>query len=201
MTIVPLHADVRGGIRRPPNFGNLFFGDCVVAMYCNLLLTKNVTKASTWRKILYRLGFRPPTNAEAIDDYRTYLATLGETPSPTQGIYPDGFFAWLKAQGKIKDWGTIDYTNQSLVQQAMIEHRGVGLTMALTPSAIGKDAVQMAVWDVNVGRGNQPNQAYQHAVALVEYNPTTYAIFTWGETNRLTRAFYTACVNGCYWFE
>lgn len=201
MNILPQSADVRGGIRRTPNFGNFTFGDCVVASYCDNLLTKNVTSASTWRRILYRLGFKPPTNGVAIADYTAYLATLGETPSPTQGIDPSGFYTWLQARGRIKSWGTVNHTQPALVEQAMIDHRGVTLTMALTDWADGAGATQMALWDVNGSPGHQPNYAKQHAVCLVEYNVTTYAIFTWSYTVRLSASYYDACVNGCYWFE
>jgi hypothetical protein len=198
--IVPLSADVRGGIRHPPMFYNAKYGDCVIAWYCNNLLTKNLSSLSTWKKILYRAGFRPPVNATALADYTAYLATVGEKPGPNTGCDPSSFLTWLKAQGKITDWGTVDYTNQSAVQQAMIEHRGVGLTMDLTPYAEGAGEIQMALWDVNAERGNQPDPNAQHMVELVEYNVTNYAIFTWAMTIRLTRAYYDACVNGCYWF-
>jgi hypothetical protein len=181
--------------------GNDVDGDCVVAATEHLRMCQNVTKASTVKRVLYRLGFRPPHTGYTLELYAQYLATLNEKPSATTGVYPEGWFTWLKSRGLIKDFGSVDFTKQLLVQQAMIDHRGVLLTMSLTPSAIGKDAVPDGLWTVDSGRGDQPNKAWQHAVALVEYNTYSYGIVTWGEINRLTRDYFAACVDGCWWFE
>ena len=198
----PLHADVRGGIRNWGGaLGNLVDGDCVIAGFEQLRKCHAVTSASTWRKVLYRVGFRPPHKAYTVQIYAEYLSTVGLTPGPTSGVYPNLFFAWAQTQGLIKSWGAVDVTDTAAMQEAMATHHGCLLTLALTPQAYGSAAIPGGRWVTGTTKNYKPNPNIQHAIAMVEYNPAWWACVTWGDLVYLSPPFVSECVNGCYWFE
>ena len=198
----PSSYDVRGGIRNWESaLGNEWLGDCVIAAVEQLRKCHNVTSASTWRKILYRLGFRVPHEAYSIQIYTEYLATIGEKPGPTVGVDPQAFFVYAKAKGLIKDFGTVDVSNLDAIKQAMVDHRGCLLELDLTPDAYVAGSVPGARWLIGNGPNYVPSPKFEHAIALVEYNVSTYACVTWGFLVYLTPDFFAKCVQGCWWFE
>lgn len=206
----PVSADVRGGIRNWLSaYGNLVDGDCVVAAFEQLEKCHNVQAASTWKKILYRLGFKVPTTGMALADYTDYLATLDEKPGPTMGIDPEGFFAWAKSTGRITDWGIVladassplGANSTEMVKEAMIAHRGCLIVLTLTEQSYVSASIPGGRWVTGVGSQYQPNPKLQHAIALVEYNTGWLACVTWGFLVYLSPSFFAQCVSGCYWFE
>lgn len=198
---VPLHYDVRGGIRNWGGaLGNYLDGDCVIAGFEQLRKTKNVTAASTWRRVLYRLGFRPPHEAYTIAVYSEYLATVGEKPGPTVGVDPGAFFTWAKAKGLVKDFGSVEVTNREVVEQAMIDHRGLLLVLNLTRGSYTY-AKPGALWNLGPAPQGVPDPQLGHAIALVAYDQAVYNCVTWGLVVRLTPEYFAACVYGAWYFD
>ena len=195
--ILPLSYDATGGIRRWNSLGNLIDGDCVVAAYYHVNTCKSVTSLSTFRKLLFRLGFKPPTNKLALAEYTAFLATLGEKPSPTQGIYPNQFLDWLKAQGSIVEWAQVDAVNsgsETIVHQAMCDFRGVMLAGLLTSRSYTQNIGKL--W--NVEPAEQPDPSLGHAVALVKYTPNIDTIVTWGYAQNMTPAYRGLCFTSAF---
>jgi hypothetical protein len=194
--ILPLRADIRGGIRNWDGaLGNDVYGDCVIAAFEHLRMTKNVSKASTFKKVLYKLGFRPPHAPYTVEVYREYLATQGQTPGPNAGVDPDSFFAWLKNKGMVKGWGSLATSNASQVEQAMIDHKGVLITVDASMLTADEESPN-AIWDTT-----NKSASSDHAIALVKYDPTFFYCVTWGFIVRLTDNYWKNSTFGCYWFE
>lgn len=198
---LPAYYDCRHGIRKWLDLGNFALGDCTVAAWLHLTMVHNVAAASSWKKLLYRLGYRPPHDPFAIEEYTAYLATLNEKPSPTTGVDPASFFAWLKSLGKIKDYAQIDITGPSgedSLHQAMIDWNGCLLALELTDCAYS-NPFNGRPWMIRVGDVPDPNLG--HAVALVVYGPLNDGVVTWGEVKNMTREFTKACVYACWVFR
>ena len=212
---LPLHADVRNGIRRwgmlgnGPGVGNpapykAGLGDCVEAMFLHMMMVKATTNASSWKKLLYRLGFTPPTPTEAIGLYGQFLATQGETLAQDPGTVVTTFLEFLKSQGNIVDWGSITLTSDRAatldkVHQAMIDYRSAGLQVELTSNAY-TDFLGGTPWHISTDKFDQPDPSLQHGVALVVYGKKYSTVVSWGQTKNATRAFMYLCMNGAYVF-
>src|ERR1035438_5905559 len=136
----PATADVRGGIRNWGGaLGNEVDGDCVAAAFEQLRKTHEVTKASSFKKVVYKLGFRPPHENYTLAVYTEFLATQGMLPGPDAGIDPDQFFPWLLSKGMVKDWGKVPVSDVDACKQAVVDHHGCLLTVPLTPACVGSE--------------------------------------------------------------
>lgn len=200
---LPIHYDLRRGIgnRTWSWLGNDRFADCTVAAYLHLCMVHNLAAASTWQKLLYRLGYRPPHDPFAVELYTEFLSTLSEKPSGTQGVDPFTFFTWLKSKGIIEDFAQIDITGsngEDAIHQAMVDWNGCLLVLLLTTYAFDNYWNGKA-WDMRPG--DVPNPALAHAIALVEYGPLQDAAVTWAQIQSMTRAFTKACVYACWVFK
>src|ERR1035438_822129 len=181
----PATADVRGGIRNWNGaLGNLDLGDCVIAAFEHLRMTHEVTSASTFKKVLYRLGFRPPHAPYTVEVYTEYLATQGETPGPNAGVDPQSFFTWAKSKGMVKDWGSLACTDVEGVKQAMITHHGCLLTVDASTLSSAEE-IPDGIWNTTTKSAGS-----DHAIALVKYNPEYWSAVTWGFIILMTQEFW-----------
>jgi hypothetical protein len=192
--------NARGPIRFWSALGNDADGDCVVAGTENIRICQNLLSTSTFKKLLYKIGFRPPHTAYSLELYAEYLATLNEKPSPNTGIDPTGWFEWCKTKGLITAWGAVDIKNQDAVKEAVVKYRGVLLTLELTYNSWRDAYYTKKTWTVGTDKNDQPNPTLNHAVALVDYTPGYFGIVTWGLFRTFSVDYYDACVNGVYWF-
>lgn len=204
-TTLPQHADLRDGIRNWDTLGNAVDGDCVVAAWLHLTMIHNLAAASSWKKLLYRLGYRAPHSAFALKEYADFLLTLNEVPSPTQGIYPEQFFAWLKATGRIVDYQQVPLGlqgsagNEDVIRQAMLDWNGCVLGIEMTPRVYAEGVTPGVTWDLLPGDVVSPKLG--HAVAMVAFSPDRNAIVTWGLMKEMTTALTNAAVYGCWVFK
>ena len=199
----PATADVRGGIRNWGGaLGNEVDGDCVAAAFEQLRKTHEVTKASSFKKVVYKLGFRPPHENYTLAVYTEFLATQGMLPGPDAGIDPDQFFPWLLSKGMVKDWGKVPVSDVDACKQAVVDHHGCLLTVTLTPACVGSEAIPNGIWTVDSTNKNTTlNPQWGHGIAWVKYNPIYDICVTWGFIVNLTPEFWAAAVNGVYWYD
>src|ERR1035437_4395147 len=115
---LPATADVRGGIRNWGMLGNDGTGGSVCAATEHLEMVHNLATTSSWKKLLYRLGFKPPSTKFTLELYTEFLATLGEKP-PETGINPEQWFPWLLTKGSITEWQAVALDAPS-VQQGQV---------------------------------------------------------------------------------
>lgn len=204
----PPSGDIRGGIRDwaddGGDLGNTQFGDCDVAAFEQLRKCHEVANGSNWKKIIWKLGFKPPHTKYTIDIYAEYLATLGEKPSATNGVDPAAFFAWAQTKGMIKDWGQLTQPlplDQDAVKQLMLAHDGCILGVTLTPDAYQAQAFSGGHWTYGSTPNLQPKAGLFHAIALVAYSPEWFTAVTWCFQVYLSPEWFTNCVWGAYWFD
>ncbi len=204
---IPARYDLRRGIKVWNWYLNNVYGDCVVAAYLHILMVKHLSTASTWKRLLYKLGWQPPSSLFALQTYRDYLATNHQTPGPDVGIDPESFFAWLKATGQITDYGQTDMsagvdanglTREDRMHADMIAYNGLLLALSLTNRAYD-DFYFNEPWEILPG--DVPNPALGHAVALVVYGPQMDGVVTWDRMKSMTRQFVEVCVGAAWWFE
>ena len=197
---LPSECDLRQGIRNWGELGNDRDADCVPAATEHLEMVHNLDATSTWKKLLYRIGFRPPHAGFTLELYTQYLATQGEKPGPDVGVVQQNWFTWLKAQGKIVDFEQITAPpiTPDAIKQLMIEWKGCLLGLFLTENAY-QNYWKNESWDIRVGE--KPNPALNHAVALVSYHGSDYGVVTWGQMKTMTESFLTACVYGVWVFK
>jgi len=186
-------------IRRWGGLGNLIDGDCTVAAYYHVIMALNVLNGSSFKKIIYRLGFRVPGTKFALKEYTAYLATLGQKPGPESGVAVDGFLNWQKAQGNVLGWAYVvpagATLTESALRAALDNFGGVILAGDLTSTAYN----QMAnPWVLNAG--DVPNPNLGHAVAFLDYNDTVDRIVTWGKWHAMTIAFRELCFDSAFVF-
>jgi hypothetical protein len=196
MAVLPSNANVTGGIR---NFGELYNqidGDCVCAATGHNSDCKGTTLASRWQNIKYLLGFKPVTAHFTLGLYTSFLKSLGEAPGPDMGVNCQQWFPWLKENNFIVEWGMVNYKTTAL-KQAMIDYRGVVLTLSLTPNAY-QNFPSGEPWEV--GPGDQPDPSLGHAIMLCEYTPELLTSVTWGRLQSMTYDFWKTCGNGAFVF-
>ncbi len=202
MTLPP-HADVRGGIRRWGGLGNFQDGDCVIAGFEHNRMTKAVANGSSFARLIYRLGFRPPHTPYTLAIYAQYLATQGEKPGPSAGVDPASFFPWAQERGLIIAWGRVNLTggdaDRDALHQAMIDYRGVVLTILLTENAY-QNWYTRTPWHIGPDPADRPNPQLAHAVLLVQYNDIEDAVVTWGRAKTETATFTSAATYGAFVF-
>lgn len=198
---LPIRWDGRRGIRKWFPLGNIYLGDCVVAAIFHLVMMHNLATASSWKKLLYRVGFKVPTNGFAIEDYTEFLATLDEKPSGTMGVDPLQYLPWLVSKGIIKWWanyaiseGPSD-TKMDTIHGAMVEYNGAMLLVELTERAY-QAGTSPIPWTIEAGEVPDPNLA--HAIADVSYGPSFDGIVTWGIMKSASSAFIQECAYGLF---
>lgn len=196
---VPLTGDVRHGIRRWGSLGNFIDGDCVIAAFEHARMCKGTAKASSWQKLIWKLGFRPPHTPYSLSVYAKYLETIGQKPGPEVGVAPDAFFTWAKEQGLIIDWGHLTSLTRDSLHQAMLDYNGVVLAIQLTQDAY-HNVWDNQAWSIGTDPGSQPDPTLGHATLLVQYNADEDAVVTWGRTKNQTAQFTTVTTWGAYVF-
>lgn len=198
MNVPPPTYDLRRGIRKWGMLGNGDDGDCVIAAFFHILMVRAVAAASSWKKLLYRVGFTPPTAKQAIALYAEYLATLGEKPGPTTGVVATGFLNWAQSKGLIAQWSELTVTDEATLHTAMIAETGIMLTMNLTNYAY-RHFDDPVAWSIRPG--DTPNPSLAHAVALVAYGPENDAYVSWGRVKSATRQFTQDCLVSAFTFS
>lgn len=208
MATLPLKYDVRNGIRKWGGMGNFLDGDCTIAAFEHIRMVKATTGASSWQKLIYQAGFRPPHTPYALEVYTQYLATLGEKP-PNAGVDPASFLTWAQEHKMITAWGSINidktfvdangFGMRDRLHQAMINYRGVMLSVELTLNACNYYQKPQP-WHIGTGPNDQPNAAFAHETALVAYTPDLDEVVTWGQMKAETPAFTLATVYDAHVF-
>ena len=199
----PPSADVTGGIpnRSLKMYGNAIYGDCVVAAYYHIEMFKNIARGSSFKKLLWKLGFHCPTNQDAVAEYTAYLVTQGQTPGPDVGVNVDSFLNWQVTQGNVVAWSQVDTWSpgaEDRIHQAMIDFRGVILAGDLTPNAYANYGPG-TMWSTGRTPGDVPSPNLGHAVALDHYTPQYDEVVTWGYRQRMTPEF-LQLFNGAFVF-
>src|ERR1035437_7965638 len=115
---LPATADVRGGIKNWGMLGNDVNGDCVCAATEHLEMVHNLATTSSWKKLLYRLGFKPPSTKFTLELYTEFLAPVGKKP-PEPGTNRGQWSPWLLTKEIIRGWQAVAPAAPS-VQQALI---------------------------------------------------------------------------------
>ena len=196
---LPSHCDLRRGIRSWQALGNLTNNDCTVAAYMHLTMVHNLAAASSWQRLLYRVGFRPPHNAYATAEYVDFLRIHGMPRS--SGVDPAQFLAWEQSKGRVLDYQTIDISGpdpNAAIRQAMVDWDGCLLALEMTEEAY-QIGTSRGAWILKAGQVVEPTLA--HAVALVAYTPTMNAFVTWGIMKEMDVAFTNAAVYECLVFR
>lgn len=197
-------ADVSGGIpnRSLKAYGNFILGDCVVAAYYHIEMFKNIARGSSFKRLLWRLGFHCPTNQFAVADYTAYLATQGQKPGPDVGVNISLFLNWQVAQGNVVAWSQVDTWNpgaEERLHQAMIDYRGVIIAGDLTYNAYANSSPS-TMWTTGTTANDQPNPNLGHAIALDHYTPAFDEAVTWGYRQRMTPEFRALVFTGAFVF-
>jgi hypothetical protein len=197
----PQEYDITGGIRNWGYLGNSQYGDCDVAAVEHLRMAKATTTQSTWRKVLYRLGFRPPHGPYTIELYTEYLATLGEKPSATTGVDPGGFFQWLKDKQLIIGFAPIvlGADKNASIRQAAYDFNGALITMYLTNDQYNHFFNNKPL-SVGPAPADQPNPNLYHAVAVPRWTSLYNIIVSWRQNKSMTLDATQACVQTCWVF-
>ena len=203
-------SNVSGGIRNYGTLGNLVDGDCVVAAYYHILMAKNVSRQPPLKQFAYRLGFPVPTNASAIYEYATYLATLNEKPGPTQSVAIDGWLDWQQKQGKVTIWRQILPPNSQFpttVENEDFEAR-VRSAMTLAGGAIVAGLLSQnaynhwgrgTCWSYDANKPNdQPDWNLGHATAMLAYRNARDYVVTWGQWQAMTKVFREVLMNSVF---
>ena len=181
-------------IRNWGGLGNFVDSDCVVAAYFHILMALAVLNGSTFKKILYRLGFRVPHTPFALKEYTAYLATLGQKPGPESGVGVDGWLNWQKAQGNVLDWCYVGKPGQpvseSALRSAIDNFGGVLGVGCLTDFAYRHSR---KTWFLRTG--DQPDPSIGHALALLDYNKAADRGVTWGHWQGMTIPYRELCFN------
>ena len=197
---LPLHYDARRGIRQWGGLGNLYKSDCTVAAYEHIQMVHNLATASSWKKLLYRIGYVIPTTALTLEEYDEVLASLGENPASDPGVYPNTLLAWAEVKGKIKTWTQLPITVDAAttIKEAVVAWDGCIVALELTSRAyyIGNAPGE---WVLDAGDKPQVNLA--HAVGAVEYGPKAIGVTTWGIMKNMTYEFANATVYGVWVFN
>jgi hypothetical protein len=212
----PPSGDIRNGIRDWADdsgmLGNAQYGDCVIAAFEQLRKCHEVANGSNWKKILWRLGFKPPHTKYAIEIYAEYLATLGEKPSPTNGVDPGAFLTWAQSKGMVSNWGQITSSagpgqlfaasDLPTVESAMLAHDGCILTVTLTPDAYQAQAEAGGHWTYSPTDPNQqPKNGLFHAIAMVAYSLNWITAVTWCFQVYISPQLFSQFCWGAFWFD
>lgn len=183
--------------------GNFLFGDCTVAAYYHCLMALNVLPTSTFKRILYRLGFKVPGEKFAIAKYTEYLATQGQKPGPDVGVAPDSWLAWQQSQGIVLGWKRVQDAQGNLsetsLRSALDKFGCVMLVGQLSINAYHNSGPRF-VWKYGPEPQYQPDPNLGHAVAYLDYTPMIDYVVTWGHWQPMTITCREKCWTNAYVF-
>lgn len=191
-------------IRRWGTLGNFVDGDCTVAAYYHCVMALNVLNGSTFKRILYRLGFKVPGDKFALAKYTEYLATLNEKPSAETGVAPDGWLNWIKAQGQIFDWLQLPVQQGPLLLETTLRSAldNFGAVMLVGQLSLNNynNYGPRFVWKYGPEPQYQPDPSLGHAMAYLDYTQNTDLAVTWGQWQPMTITCREKCWNYAYVF-
>lgn len=186
----PPNADVSHGITSCGMDGNADVGDCVQAATDHY----NVAKTGDVNQINKLGGVGP----QAL--YCEWGLAQGAPPAPgtscpDNGTDPRSWLDWCVSKGIIYEWGEIADLSPDTIHQAMIDFKGVLITVDLPP-----DAEQQfnAGQPWSIAGGENPNPNAGHAILLVRYDPTADYFWTWGALQPATVAWDAGCITGAF---
>lgn len=199
-----LASNVTGGIRRWGDLGNFVEGDCTVAAYYHVVMAKNRQRSR--RGWLYRLGFSVPGTPYALEEYAAYLATIGESPSPSTGVGEEGWLDWQKSNGLVVEWAQVKPVLSSdprdfetRIREAMVDYGGAMMAGYLTQRAVAASGPRV-VWTTGPDAIDTPNPSFSHSVALLATTAERDYCVTWGKWQPMTLDFRAACFPGVFVF-
>ncbi len=180
-----------GGIEDNNTFNNLTYGDCVIAGRAHMTL----------RFEKFEQGLIVPgTDKEVVDQY------FKESGGVDSGlIMLNSLNSWRKTGwtfgGKFYDiyaYAAVDVKNHSEAQYCVFLLRGayLGINMPLTAQ---KQIEAGEIWDYVPGdSGNIPGSWGGHCVYVQSFDADSYTCVTWGQKQKMTKAFWEKYVDECY---
>lgn len=128
--------------------------------------------------------------------YFEYGIAQGEPgPQPDQGVDNDLWLQFLFNKGIIEAFAELDFTNVDEVHQAMLDYRGVLISVELTD-----DAEQLfnskQPWTLANGESPDPNEG--HDILLVKYGPEGDTFVTWGALQLSTIPWDNSCITSAW---
>lgn len=193
----PPSADVTGGLTDWGMLGNDRYGCCGVAAFEHIRMAKALCSVADGLPT-FEEGFEVPTTASTESLYFTYGKAQGEPGTkPDEGVANSDFLKWLFDQGFIEWFAELDAKDQDVVNQAMIDCRGVLIAVSLTDDA---EQLFSAHEPWTVSNGERPDPSEGHDIALLAYDDTSDTYATWGALEPATLAWSTACVSEAWVF-
>ncbi len=180
-----------GDLEDNNTFNNLTYGDCVIAGRAHMTL----------RFEKFEQGLMVPgTDQEVVDQY------FKESGGIDSGlIMLNSLNSWRKEGwtfgGKFYDifaFAAVDVKNHSEAQYCVYLLRGayLGINLPLT----AKDQLESGqIWDYVPGvSGNIAGSWGGHCVYVQSFDTDSYTCITWGQKQKMTRAFWEKYVDECY---
>ena len=182
-------------IRNWGTLGNLVEGDCTAAAYYHVIMALEVINGSTFKRVLYRLGYRVPHSPFVVKEYTAYLATLGQKPSATTGVDPAGWLQWQQDQGNVLAWKQLPTPlTEAVLRQALDYFGGVMLGGELSQNAMGSVGPWLNfAWRYSTNSFDQPDPNLGHEVAYLDYTKNMDRCVTWGQWQYMTITFREKC--------
>ena len=182
-------------IRNWGSLGNIVDGDCTVAAYYHIIMALAVLNGSSFKRILYRIGFRVPGTPFALKEYAAYLATLGQKPGPDTGVDPAGWLAWQQAQGNVLGWKQLPMPlTEASLRAALDKFGGVMLGGELSQNADANAGPWLNwAWTYSTNKFDQPDPSLGHEVAYLDYTRNMDRAVTWGRWQYMTITFRIKC--------
>jgi len=201
---VPLGCDYTYGIKNWPALGNMSRGDCFEVAFEELRMAKEMAGAKGLGKLkraFYRLGFTPPTSAQALQLYYDYGIFIGEKgPQPDKGTTSTIFYPWALSKGLIYGWAVIDITPNLIngedwrtrLDTAMSDPDFHGCVLEVNlPATIWTQFYKHRTLDFDPALNTPFIGA--HAVALLRYSERFYQFPTWGRLATATERWVENC--------
>lgn len=175
--------DLTYGVHNWMMLGNNAFGDCYIAAFEHLRMSKAMSGRSPLHKALYRAGFRPPHTPYTEEIYWEYGHAQGEAGAqPDQGTSPSAFATFALSHKLALGAGAVNITPsnpnwQSDMRQAMVDFGGgvftVNLSKGIWSQLYSKHALD---YDPAV----KPPFIGAHAVTHLGFTPDRDVYVTWG---------------------
>ncbi len=180
-----------GGIEDNNTFNNLTYGDCVIAGRAHMTL----------RFEKFEQGLIVPgTDKEVVDQY------FKESGGADSGlIMLNSLNSWRKTGwtfgSKFYDiygYAAVDVANHQEAQYCVYLLRGAYLGINL-PLTAQKQIEAGEIWDyVPSDSGNIPGSWGGHCVYVQSFDTDSYTCITWGQKQKMTKAFWERYVDECY---
>lgn len=171
-------------------WGNLLYGDCVIAGRANQLV--RLERAETKKNISL-------VDDQVVSKYKELTGCVSPGDDKDTGLIilqalkdwrTNG---WTLPQGKserkfsIDAFAKIDHSNHWLLRAAIYLFNGVQFGFALPVSAQSQTA--KGYWDVVPGQGSEPNSWGGHCVSAFSYDADNIYVLTWGKKVKVSNAF------------